>query len=402
MIGTLYRHDPLNMAPAVATLLKEANMFNLPSLLWMLNSVHSKETTTPPLPNEVSAALLTRLERPQAAMFAVPSELFNTCARLLPDALAVQMWQSHWGSWTPQGRTALAEALSLGTYTTETARVGARRNLLQLMSDAQYSVRRAAYRSMALIDLHLLYLLSGAWLAAPSMELRRRAAEALSWLSETQSPEKEIRVKLLERLATDPDLQIREVVLRSEKEQRERTWMNTYLARIRSTYGKGNQFLLRSWRYAHALTKLGDDTVIAQLQADLSTRKLDLHERHWLRWIISKTQESWKKTNDQWPSAWYTWNGDVIYEQGQFTTSGGTVYTGKCCLYCLSKSTVVEEANWGGAFRLDKPAMTSKGEVVTLKLADRHEGQATIIERLGEIWLFAGAKKLTIGTVWEY
>jgi hypothetical protein len=92
----------------------------------------------------------------------------------------------------------------------------------------------------------------------------------------------------------------------------------------------------------------------------------------------------------------------VIYEQGQFTTSGGTVYTGKCCLYCLSKSTVVEEANWGGAFRLDKPAMTSKGEVVTLKLADRHEGQATIIERLGEIWLFAGAKKLTIGTVWEY
>jgi hypothetical protein len=51
------------------------------------------------------------------------------------------------------------------------------------MRDAQYRVRREAYRSLATVAPDILLCTAAAWAHAPIMELRRRVAEALSRLT---------------------------------------------------------------------------------------------------------------------------------------------------------------------------------------------------------------------------
>ncbi len=135
------------------------------------------------------------------------------------------------------------------------------------------------------------------------MELRRRAAEALSWLA--PGTDFDLVANDLKRvLASDPDLLVREALIRSNAERRQRVWANEYLLHMRQAYRKNNKARLSAWRYAHALGLTGDDAIIAELEADLAKERLALYERQWVIWALNNTKESWKKTADKWPKPW--------------------------------------------------------------------------------------------------
>src|SRR6202000_2387129 len=98
--------------------------------------------------------------------------------------------------------------------------------------------------------------------------------------------------------------------------QRRRTWASNYLLQVRKTYNKDNEHRLFVWRYAHALTQVGDDTAIAELQADLDFKQLTSYEERWLRWILKHLQEQWKKTVEKWPPIWFPLEDSFFYERG--------------------------------------------------------------------------------------
>ena len=394
MIVTLYRYDLQHLAPAVATLLKNASIFELTHLLRMLNEVHGSEHHL--LPEEVQTALLSRLNQMQDEGYTTPTELLQTGVRLLPDAFVDQPWEQQWEAWTPETRAALAEALSQRVYTSEHTREQASRLLLLLIRDAQYKVRRAAYRSLAVLAPGILFLAGVSWAYSPIMDLRRRAAEALNWLS-AEKAFRQSASGVIKELAIDPDPLVRETVVYARHERRQRDWANEYLGQVRRTYTKSNKVRLAAWRYAHALTMTGDDSIITELQADLTTRKLAPHERQWLLWIVNNTKEQWKKTVDKWPKPWFTWTGQIWYGQGQVAVDTDSLLTGTFCLYQQGTANDSSQADrWGGVFLPDIPTVASEQKMLKLILTDGRLGQVSIMKRLRDgSWLLEGVGSLS-------
>lgn len=386
MICTLYSHDPKRFALAVATLLESLGMLELPILLQALNDIHGSKRQ--PIPEEVRAALLSRLERLQEEVFITPTELLQTCARLLPNEFAQRAWDHQLGAWRPETRASLAEVLEQGLYTTDVAQERAIKHLLLLLHDAQYKVRRVAYRSLATLAPKTLLRASVAWTYSPMMELRRRATEALSWLSPVEGFWLEAD-HLMKVLASDPDPLVREALAREVAEGRQRAWAGEYLMQVRRTYGKSNKARLAIWRYAHALTVTGDDTTIADLKADLTSGQLAPHERQWLWWMIKRTQEHWKKRVDKWPEPWFTWTGTIIFERGQVTLADNSQHDGTFFLYREGSSgDAVQNATWSGSIWLNTSISIPGPRTMAFTLTDSRCGQATVKDKVSsEVYL---------------
>jgi hypothetical protein len=373
MIVTVYSYAHERLAPAMASLLRTVNAFKLPALLSSLEAIHAM--TGEQLPVEVRDALQNRLSQLQDALYITPAELLQACARFIPDTLAGQEWREQWNAWGPETRAALAEALGKGSYSTQKTQEQASLQLLQLMCDAQYRVRRAAYRSLAGIAPTIVFHTCIAWASAPMIALRQRAAEAMHWL-----PQAETNVLIDQEgraLAADADPVVREAWARSFAERRQRSWAHGYLEQVRTVYGKGNKQRLAVWRYAHALTSTGDDSTIVELQKDLASYRMAAHERQWLRWILDKSQEQWQKATRQWPEPWFDWTGEVIYEQGTITAGESIGMNGLCSLYQQNSIGEARQGiQWGGIFWPDMPTPIKSGEIVMITLADGREGQA--------------------------
>jgi hypothetical protein len=155
---------------------------------------------------------------------------------------------------------------------------------------------------------------------------------------------------------------------------------------MRQAYRKNNKARLSSWRYAHALGLTGDDAIIAELEADLATERLALHERQWVFWALNNTKESWKKTVDKWPKPWSAWRGRMICQRGQINVAGIPTLSGKFFLYQETDETS-RPNNWRGIFSPNLSNMTPDGELLTLTLADGLRGQLTLAGLVGDMWL---------------
>jgi hypothetical protein len=395
IIGSLYSHAPSSFAPAVAALLQQAQLFELVPLLLRLDDMHRDERQ--PLPGEVREALTHRLMRVRDATFITPTHLLQTCAHLIPDVLATHTWESEWETWTPETRVSFAEAVGQGRYASETSQQLATQHLVHMLRDAHYKVRRTPNRSLTLIGPETLWRLCLAWSYAPLMELRRRAAEALGWVSTEHESWSETWNSLHQRLSADADPLVREAIARAMNERRQRTWASEYLARYRSVYGKGNQEQLAIWRYGHALTQTGDDGTLAALQADGTTLQLAPHERRWIQWMISTMQEQWKKTMTTWPKPWFTWGGELVDMPASLTTSSQTTFGGICSFYKLDAVTETNRhAHWGGAFWSAGPALVSDQDSFTLHLSDGRQGQVTLVDAIrDDMWIVEGVGPLS-------
>src|SRR5207247_877386 len=152
------------------------------------------------------------------------------------------------------------------------------------------------------------------WFNASALELRQRAAEAWAWLP-TDSADSQINARIYQSLAADREKAVRETVNRTLEERRKREWAEEYLTRVRQVTGKTNEEVLAAWRYAQALTQVGDDTSIQILRTDLRTRLLSPNQRHWFKRIVKDTNEGWQKAIKKWPLPWSSWQG--IIEEGQ-------------------------------------------------------------------------------------
>lgn len=378
LICSLYTQDPNSLAPAMATLLVQGEGITFSLVLRALNEAHTRRHH--PLPDEVRGAIHFRLETlAQRRMFDASSDLLRTSACLVPQTLVEWPWEKQGHSLDPKTRTTLAEVLGENLpASTQHRRL---RYLLHLTGDAIFQVRRAAYRSLAQIAPMTLLQIGITWANAPQMEWRRRAVEALNWLPPTEEYGPIAHHLLTTLLAYDAEPLVRHAVRYEQDERQRRDWASDYLRLVRNAYGKSNKQRLLVWRYAHALTQIGNDTTITEIQRDLDTKKLAPYERQWLSWMLKHLQDQWKKTVEKWPKAWFTWDGKFIYERGSISIGEQGVFHGTFYLYPHEAPSHSSLSHWQGTFFSEKNlpwTQEKKGEIV---LADSHRGNVEIVKQ---------------------
>jgi hypothetical protein len=86
---------------------------------------------------------------------------------------------------------------------------------------------------------------------SPTWELRRRGAEACSWISEQAAFD-----ALFSDFATDPEPSVRDAVRRAFDERWERSYASRCLAAVLAVDDGSNEQILSAWRFGRALTQL--------------------------------------------------------------------------------------------------------------------------------------------------
>jgi hypothetical protein len=373
IIGLLYLKDPDTFTPAISSLLQTQSWHSAVQVISLLNDFHGG-SDRPPLPAVIKKALIERTRHYQTRTSA-ELEIFEVLAHLMPNTLAQEPWERTWNDWLPAARAALADALGEATYTEPKANTSALSHLLSLTWDGLYAVRRAAYRGLSCRSYLELEAICEDWSQAPTAELRQRAAEACAWLNRDQA---NLFNELYERLVADQERIVREVARRARRERRERLWAEDYLSYIRETRGKTNEEILSVWRYGQALIQVGNDTCLRTIRADIKTRPLSPHMKHWLRQILKDLDEHWRKVTEKWPDPWWPLEGAIEEGQGTIELIEGKDFPVRYTLWKQPAPTPSQKHEWGGAaWPIDMTALKIIRDEFTLRLKDGSHGTVT-------------------------
>jgi len=314
-LGILYYHHPTVFTLAIATLIKSSHWQLVSQVIGWLYHAH-KITSAVPFPHELCDAFIERIKRFQTYTYA-ETEIFRVLADLAPERFIDEPWEKYWDNWLPDSRESIASSLGR-IAASDSNRVNNVIQKLQLLAgDSEFRVRRASYRSIARQSMNDLYRLCVAWSEEKAMPgLRERAAEALGWLELTVDGRDHFE-ELFQTLSIDPEKRVRETAKRVNDERKKREWAKHCLSLIIQTKGLENEDILRTWPYARALTKIGDDECIAKLEEHLQRGELPPHLRYWLYRILGQMRQNWQAMVRKWPEPWFAWEGMVERGQGK-------------------------------------------------------------------------------------
>ena len=387
IIGLLYYSHPDEFAPAIASLLQTSDYFHVPQVFrWLVPSHRGPKR--PPLPQAVRDAIIGRIHRGQSQNSSETSG-FRVLTELAPHDLVGEDWQAVWDQWMPDSRVALGDALgetNLPTCLLDQAVA----NLQALASDGQYAARRAAFRGLARQSMDALCRLCLSWSDAPSRELRQRAAEACGWLDRSGSQDgTDAFDELYQALSIDPERTVREAARRTWEERRRRQWAAQYLSRVLDTQGLDNEEMLNAWRYGEALARTGDDICIAALRHRLETSQCPPNVRYWLREILNKLQENWRRVTQEWPEPWLAWTGRIEEGKGRLLVSAGETIEISYSVWLQPKSAPFEFSDWGGA--MWPVPFFEMPDDCAIQLAGNQRGRVVITSISRDLAIFRGS-----------
>jgi hypothetical protein len=353
VIGLLYTQQPSAFAPSIAYILRHESWLTVARLVQALQEPQRDGQAI--LPEVVRTAALDRIRNHQSSSFGEPG-LFRVLAAGAPRELLSEPWELAWGDWLPESRLALAEAAGTIANLDQPALDRQNELLTLLTADAQYGVRRAAFRALSRTAPESLEALCLSWSEDASMAARQRAAEGFGWLPDAPSPDdpnEHLRI-----MQFDPELPVRTVAEQSRRLRRQRMWAAGYLDQILAVRPTSNADVLANWRYAKALSAVGDDQTLEVLREQLEHPRLPLHVRHWLSQAISALEEQWRKTTRDWPQPWMQWAGrleQVAIEKGygEIIGPGGRRLTGNYSVWHRPSETPHRPSDWGGAVSID-------------------------------------------------
>jgi len=372
IIGVLYMKQPVKFTSAVATLIETQSWHSAVQIIQQLKQIHGKSDHLP-LPAEIKHALIERTKRHQK-LTSAEIGIFSTLAELAPDAIAMESWENTWEDWLPDAKVALADALGEAVFANPISQEKAISLLLILMKSSIYAVRRSAYRSVAKISPITLQTICMAWAQESPLDLRQRAAEAISWIPVEGSGQDAFK-DLYYQLKTDQEKIIRQTSYRAWNERRERIWAQDYLSRVLAVQSDANQEVLSNWRYGKALSQLGDDECIKRLRSNLNTQIHPPHIKHWYRLLIEDLDKRWRKVTQKWPDPWTSWKGAIEEGIGIVITQNGERITVHYSIWQQPASTPLKKHLWGGAV-WSEDCLLSADDKFTLKLEDGRRGKA--------------------------
>lgn len=308
VIALLYETDHVAFGPALGELLASADGDALYTASDAVRVIHSRKRKTK-TPSSVSNALLSQLGRAQSPW--VPVERFIEIAALVcPDELASVDWSTLVGIQTAQSLPALADALGGARFARAATRKKAVGWLLELTREADYAVRRSAFRALQLQDQTLHERLCETWASSAEPALRRRAAEAGVWGAANDSSDDGWPAALLP-LSWDSEPGVREATARARDERLRITWSSSYLERVLSLKDYSNETILSHWACASALDQIGNDDALQRISSHLASEPLPAHVATWLQYVSKRTSEQWTETVKNWPKPIPKWTGPL-------------------------------------------------------------------------------------------
>ncbi len=366
ILGVLYRNAPTLFEGAVVDSLRSRDWGHMAQLLEQLRLfVHAAGSKRPPRP--IADALLARLLEQQNA-FSSETDLLATVAEFIPDRLVTEIGDDAWAAWRAEARMALANALG------DASNVGAETegrsiHLLQALTrDAQYAVRRAAYRALNCVARATLHVLCEVGAQAMRSDVRQRAAEGCVWL-EDDDQSRHVARRTLDALSEDREPSVRDTANRAWVERRERLWAAAYLNKVCEVNGVGVD-VPDVWAYGQALMRVGDDVTLRRLEYRVKDAELPPHIRHWLGRIHKAVRRRWDKVTADWPEPWTMIEGRLDAGTGEIETTDGRRRSIPYVLWSRPARNLDEEiGSWGG---IAEHMPSGNGEPLTLHF---HNGE---------------------------
>jgi len=304
VIALLYETDHVAFGSALGELLASADGEALDTASDAVRVIHSRKRKTK-IPSSVSNALLGQLGRAQSPW--VPVERFIEIAALVcPDELACVDWSRLIGSLAVRSLVALADALGGARFARAATRKKAVGCLLELTREADYAVRRSAFRALQLQDQTLHARLCKTWASSAEPALRQRAAEAGVWVASNDCSGDGWPAALLS-LSWDPEPGVREAMARARDERLRITWSSSYLERVLSLNDYSNETILSYWACASALAQIGNDDTLQRIRSHLASEPLPAHAVTWLNYVFKQTSEQWTEAVKKWPGPIPKW-----------------------------------------------------------------------------------------------
>jgi hypothetical protein len=397
IIGLLYYKHGEPFVPAIVSSIKNLNSLSIPQVYDWLVELHGCGNQAIP-PQVIMDALIERARSTQTGTHS-ETRVFRVLGEIAPEALAHKDWSNIWDDWLPDSRIALADALGQAQLG-HNSRKKCTSHLQSLTADSQYGVRRSAFRSLGQQSMDALLGLCLAWSVSEYIELRQRAAEGSGWLDceiEIEGGKSDTFEILHQDLSTDVEKSVREAAKHAWEERRRRSWANEYLSIVLGVKGDSNSEILDAWCYGDALTQVGDDRCIRLIREHLSQRSLPPNVKYWLKQILEKTQENWRKTTQDWPDPWFGWEGLIDEGRGKITISEDEDREVDYSIWAQPQSVPLDPAQsgWGGAvwpvpFHIAHDLL-NKSDKVILELEEDLCGEVLVKKISGEKVVFIGS-----------
>ena len=176
--------------------------------------------------------------------------------------------------------------------------------------------------------------------------------------------------------------------------RRERLWASDYLDRVFASC-EGDDTALPAYRFARALTNLGDDESISRIEKFVDTRSLRPHVGHWLEKTANDIKNRWKKVTDKWPEPWANEQGSIEELEGEIVLPEGKHLVVKLSLWCLHRRGQSDLSSWGGiAEQATIPIYNALNiERIELRLPGRAPAFARVF---GSYWSSGSAARLVL------
>jgi hypothetical protein len=389
IIGILYFRNPERYLQAISTIIEHSDGRSFTQIIgWLHQNNHENKNS---ISLEIRDALERRLLNKISSSYC-ETELFDILGTLFPEVLISSYVPNKVPEWMPEAKVALANALRKVKYSNE--KQGQCFAILEyLIENGNYSVRRAAYRSIAAHSQQHLFKLCESYSESAILKLHLRAAEAYGWIDNIKDENgNDVCEKLKKKFYENEELKVREAAKRSWKERNHRKWGKEYLAKVLAVNGKDNKEILRAWRYGDALTRTGDDEIIEILFDYLKTKQISPNVHFWLlEQILQPLQQNWKKVTDKWPQPWFDSHGLIQRGEGKVRIDSKEDIEVEYSLWFNPATTPAEKYSWGGTLLTNLwQLMAARDHEIELELKNGQKGKIVLTGTIGNTTTFAG------------
>lgn len=221
----LYQRYPQEFADVLASWITEGEWYYAEPIVEYL--ADRKRMSDEPISPVIQQGLIARVIQRQRRNYA-EREIIQQLDLLAPELLLETNWLAHWNTWWSISRAAIADAIGRAAQSQSDRTTRAVELLEPLTHDAEYEVRRAAYRAWARCSPASLVKAGQFWATMPETNARLRAAETLAWFSTVDDSVDALAL----RLGDDPEPAIRQAAEAALAERQEHAWSTNYLTYI--------------------------------------------------------------------------------------------------------------------------------------------------------------------------
>jgi hypothetical protein len=390
--GLLYLRNPEEFSPVISELIETQEWQLVRPIISLIdNSVASANQFV--ISDVLLDSLMHRINIRHHQNISEPDTL-GVAAKLAPQRLITLLQSEGWAEWIPAAREALANALGqIDTSEQKTAKHTID-ILVELSQDSHFSVRRAAFRSIASTDISFIVTLCSSLAKSDSVRLRELAAEALVEIPDEANFGTTFE-ELYSELRYDSEPTVRRYSENSNYERRRRHWAAVYTAKIMEVDGLTGDGILSAGCYGQALIQVGDDKTLKLLKKRQKSAEISPNIRHWLSQIVAQLEKEWRKITKKWPDPVVAYSGTIEEANGSMLLGKKSLEV-RFSLWLRPAQRPSEFSSWGGAaWTSDSWEFINIGKhsVVSIELEDGRKAKIHPQQTLGNTLIFLGQKQ---------